>query len=92
VRGRQLRTFTNPMRDSSIMKLELPEAGDYSIGIYNLKGQLLKRFPSQTYPAGSNTLTWTGLNDQGVKLPSGVYLLRASSPSRTIQAKVILLK
>ena len=87
-----LSVYPNPMRDSSIMKLELPEAGDYSIGIYNLKGQLVKRFPIQAYPAGSNTLTWTGLNDQGVKLPSGVYLLRASSPSRTIQAKVILLK
>lgn len=87
-----LSVYPNPMRDSSIMKLELPEAGDYSIGIYNLKGQLVKRFPCQAYPAGSNTLTWTGLNDQGVKLPSGVYLLRASSPSRTIQAKVILLK
>lgn len=88
----RLSVYPNPIRDNSTVKLELPEAGHFEIGIYNLKGQLVKRFPSQSYPAGINTLSWTGLDDGGMQLPAGLYLLKASGPSRTMQAKLIIMK
>ena len=50
------------------------------LGIYNLKGQLVKNLGAYKLAQGSLNLTWDGRDDSERPVASGIYLLRLSGP------------
>ena len=54
------------------------ETLDAKITIYNVAGGLVKNIEQTFIPEGSrtNTLTWDGTDNNGARLPSGVYVYR----------------
>lgn len=82
----------NPFKGDTEIILELPASGTPDVRIYNLRGQEVFGFASETRMAGPNSLIWSGRDSQGNALSSGIYLLRVNLGSRTAYCKLALLK
>ncbi len=72
--------WPNPSRGHTTFKYQLPKESGVSLTVYNIAGQMVKRFDQGTKPAGYHQIIW---NDNA--LPNGVYIyqLRAGNFSAT---------
>lgn len=87
-----LSCYPNPFKSQTNFEFKLSKGGVPELGIYNLKGQLVKKYPSSYFPTGKSTLTWNGLSDSGTELASGIYFLRMKVQGITHTQKLILMK
>ncbi len=72
----------NPFSGSTRVTLKTSAGLDNAnLGIYNLKGQLVKNLSPLKLAKGSHELHWDGLDDNGSPTASGIYLLRLSALS-----------
>jgi hypothetical protein len=83
--------FPNPFNPSTSMALDLPEASDYKLSIYNIAGQLVKTYAGHS-EAGTLTITWDGTSNVGGKVASGVYFYRAEAGKFNSTRKMVLMK
>jgi len=84
--------YPNPFNATTQINFALPQAGEVTLKIYNVAGQLVKSF-NQHMEAGYRTITWDGTNSKGETVASGVYFYRldvANQFSKTL--KMTLLK
>lgn len=81
VKVQNLQNYPNPFRDITHFVFEHnhpDELLQVEINIYNTQGTRVKKLNQQFLPGGSrsNEISWDGADDNGVKLPSGVYVYR----------------
>ncbi|MCD4651380.1 MAG: S8 family serine peptidase [Candidatus Cloacimonetes bacterium] len=65
---------------------------DMSLLIYNIKGQQVRSLHEGAHPTGVYSLTWSGKNEQGKSVSSGVYFARLSTPGKIVIRKMMMLK
>jgi flagellar hook assembly protein FlgD len=73
------------------MAIDFPNAGDYTLTIYNIAGQTVKTFSGST-EAGTLTVTWDGVDNRGSKVASGVYFYRVEADAFHAVKKMVLMK
>ncbi len=67
--------YPNPFNPSTKIQYKLPLQKKVSLKIYNIRGQLIKTLVNgQVQDAGLHEVTWNGLNKNGVRVASGVYI------------------
>jgi len=74
---------------------ELGGLADVKIGIYNVLGQKLAEWNLNQKPVGRYRFDWDGRNENGLRLPGGLYFIRFSANGgRAFRAvrKVVLLR
>jgi hypothetical protein len=76
----------NPFNPTTTISFALPQAGDYTLTIYNITGQIVDEF-SGSADAGTVEVEW-----DASKLASGVYFYRLTSGNFTATKKAVLLK
>ncbi len=60
--------------------VDLPaSAGEVTVNVYDTSGQLVRRVPMGTQPAGLSGFHWDGLTDNGAAAAPGVYVISASA-------------
>ena len=82
-----LSCFPNPFNPSTTIRYSVPQTGEVSITVYNVRGQKVATLQNGQQSAGEHELTWNA-GDQ----PSGVYLLRLQAAGQSKTSKVLLLK
>lgn len=86
----------NPMKRSTTIAYILNENMDVKIYIYNLSGELMRKFEKSSGENGSkqgpNAIVWDGKNDCGETLASGIYFIRLSGESFTKIVKAAIIK
>jgi hypothetical protein len=82
----------NPFNPHTQITLSLPEATSWTVDIYNVNGQLVRRFEGQVNGAEYVPIVWNGTNRAGEQVAPGVYLYRMKAGSFTDTKKMILLK
>jgi flagellar hook assembly protein FlgD len=60
--------------------------------VHDVRGHRVAELASGTFSAGPHVLTWTGVDDQGVPVSSGVYLVRLHGPGIEAVQTVTLVK
>jgi hypothetical protein len=65
-------------------------AGLAEVALFDAAGRLVRVVGRGMYPAGVQRLTWNGLDDNGRRVPPGVYFLRSSSGGHTKEVKVMI--
>jgi len=83
--------YPNPFNPATSISFSLPQAGQWSIRIYNVAGKLVRAFSGRA-PAGTQTVTWDGLDSGGGGGASGVYFYRLEAGSFNDTKKMVLLK
>ncbi|MDZ7308066.1 MAG: hypothetical protein ONB49_13550, partial [candidate division KSB1 bacterium] len=61
------------------------------LAIYNLQGGLVQRLVDSLQAAGGHSISWTGLDQNGSALASGVYLYRLQIDGKTAAVRRMLL-
>lgn len=84
--------WPNPFNPYTSIGYVLPQAAKVELGIYNLKGQLVKKLVNASQASGSYSVNWDGTGAGGNPLASGVYLYRLSAGGHTQSRKMVLVK
>lgn len=79
--------YPNPFNPSTTIRFGIPEASDFSLIIYDLHGHILRSWVESSKSAGWYTYTWSGQDQSGKNLSTGVYFARleAGTYSQTIK-------
>ena len=65
--------YPNPFNPTTTISFSLKEAGEVSLMIYNMRGQLIRRLVAQRQDPGFHTVVWDAHDDAGQPVPSGTY-------------------
>lgn len=90
--------YPNPINLSKIksnianIDLEIAEAGDIHLAIYNIKGQRVKTLISGKTKVGGFNMFWDGLDDDKNFVSSGVYFIKAKINDKEIFKKFTIIK
>ncbi|TET22066.1 MAG: T9SS type A sorting domain-containing protein, partial [Candidatus Stahlbacteria bacterium] len=82
----------NPFGTMTRISYELPAEGWVSIEIYAVSGERIKSLVAEHKKAGSYTVSWNGLDDKGIKVPTGVYFYRFQAGSYSTTKKMMLIR
>ena len=72
-------SYPNPFNASTVIPFRLGAAGRVRIDIFNLLGQRVRRLLDEPRAPGLHKVTWTGTNDRGSPVSSGVYFYRLTT-------------
>lgn len=67
--------YPNPFNPSTNIRYELADGSNISLDIYSVLGEHIINLEKGFAKAGSYTKVWSGLDKNGVKVPSGIYFL-----------------
>jgi len=83
---------SNPSHGSAGLRFTLPSAGFADIGLYDLRGRLVRTLLQEELPDGAHEVTWDGMNDGGVPTASGVYFARLRHKGASSTATIVLIR
>jgi hypothetical protein len=81
----------NPARSIATISFSLPRAGDYSLRIYNIAGQLIRTLDGNGI-AGQNTIVWNGCDNNGRVAANGVYLYNLKAEGKSATKKLTIVR
>lgn len=87
-----MQNYPNPFNPTTHIRYALPENSDVQIVIYDMRGREITELVNDQQGVGTYEVQWNGLNEQGQKMPSGVYLARIVSGKQSETIKMLLLK
>ena len=88
--GFTLAASPNPMHGSGRFDFALPKAGDVSLQVFDTRGRLVSNLIDRApFNPGRYTMQWSGKDDAGARVASGVYLYRLSSGGNTISHRLV---
>jgi len=82
----------NPFNPSTRIEFELARAGQARIRVFDVSGRRVATLLDGNLAAGWHTVFWSGRDDEGRPVASGVYLYRVEAPGFTRTRKMALLK
>jgi hypothetical protein len=87
-----LSAYPNPFNPQTNIIFQLPAPTIVNVGIYSINGQLIKRLYTGMAMAGEHRFVWSGFDQHGNTVASGVYILQVATPFENISQKLILIK
>ncbi|MDI6739495.1 MAG: T9SS type A sorting domain-containing protein [Candidatus Edwardsbacteria bacterium] len=82
----------NPASGHTLVAFALPIPGRVNISVYDITGRMVKNLVDADLPARRHTLAWSGENDLGRLVSSGVYFIRLSFGGSRLTRKVTLVR
>ena len=88
-----LGNYPNPFNPSTEIMFELGQKYQLvHLSVFNLIGRKVYERTLQDISAGFHRITWNGSDINGSLVPSGLYLYRVSTETRSVIGKMTLLK
>ncbi|PKN80422.1 MAG: hypothetical protein CVU48_01945 [Candidatus Cloacimonetes bacterium HGW-Cloacimonetes-1] len=84
--------YPNPFNPQTSLRYSLKEAGNVTIDVYNVKGQIIRSFTKNHATPGYFSVTWDGKDNSGSSVSSGVYFYRMISGKYSAIRKMMLMK
>ncbi|MCF7859310.1 MAG: T9SS type A sorting domain-containing protein [Candidatus Cloacimonetes bacterium] len=84
--------YPNPFNPQTTISFDLKEEGNYTLTIFNMKGQFIKTLVNDHLSAGTHNVIWQGNNDQNAKVSSGLYFYKLENEKTNMIKKMILIK
>jgi phosphodiesterase/alkaline phosphatase D-like protein len=85
--GPRIRSWPNPVNSTAAITVELVQAADANLAVYDLLGQVVARLLEGPLPAGPTTVRW-----ETAGRSSGLYLLRLRVGSQVETSRVLLVR
>jgi len=87
-----LQNFPNPFNPETTIQYNLAESADVNLHIYNVVGQVVRTLVSERQSAGRYRVQWSGMDDRGVPVSSGIYFYEIRAGKNKQVLKLMLLK
>ncbi|MCD6176496.1 MAG: T9SS type A sorting domain-containing protein, partial [Candidatus Cloacimonetes bacterium] len=84
--------FPNPFNPQTTISLNIIEEDNYTLKIYNSKGQLVKTLIDGNLRKGNTSISWNGLDSNNKKVSSGIYFYKLQNDHFDIIKRMILIK
>ena len=84
--------YPNPFNPETVIPFALPEASDVRLTIYNVLGQQVAYLVEDRLAAGFHRVTWSGRDEYGRQVASGLYFVRMQASEFNTVRKMMLLK
>ncbi len=82
----------NPFNPSTVLRLRLTSSATVDWAVFDVRGRRVKTFARERLEAGDHVRVWTGEDDRGERVASGVYFQRAMAAGELRSNKLVLLK
>jgi hypothetical protein len=83
----------NPFNPATVIHYDVPVGqGKVTIRIYDVSGRLVRTLLDDPQSAGRKTIIWTGRDDEGQSVASGVYFYRMTASGFEKTRKMVLLR
>ncbi|KPJ71211.1 hypothetical protein AMJ52_08810 [candidate division TA06 bacterium DG_78] len=77
----------NPFRQKTDIRFQILDVSDFELRIYDISGRAVKIFDQPKSP-----IIWRGIDENGNKLPSGVYFVKLEVAHYTTTKKLLLIR
>ena len=84
--------YPNPFNPSTTIEFAIPDENNVTIDIYNLRGQHVLNLLDININPGYHAVVWSGLDNAGRIVPSGIYFVNIKFANQLMSKKVIFLK
>ncbi len=84
--------FPNPFNPQTTIRYALSAPSFVRLGIYNLRGQLVRSLISESRSAGFHSVKWDGKDDGGSLCSTGIYHVRMRTKDDHYVRKIVLSK
>lgn len=84
--------FPNPFNPSTTIRFDVAQAGNVRVTIFDVLGREVAAVFEGPVTAGSHSVTWDGLDHEGVAVPSGSYIYRVEAGNETVSRVLTLVK
>jgi hypothetical protein len=75
---------------AAAMLVNLPEAREGRLDVFDLQGRRVRRLADRRLPAGATVIGWDGRDDGGRRLGRGLYFARLVTPAETRTTRIVL--
>jgi len=82
----------NPFNPMTVIRYEIAEPGRVRVQVYNVRGALVRVLEDRVREPGRYEVGWSGEDDRGDRVASGVYFYRLTAPGFSQTRKMVLLK
>lgn len=79
----------NPFSESTRVSWTQKDCHPTQCSIYNIRGQLVKRFPPSAARAGEHSLIWNGEDHLNRQTAPGIYIVKVSCGGQSANCKVL---
>lgn len=84
--------YPNPFNPTTEIIYSLPREAEVTLTVFNTIGQKVATLVSKKQAAGKYQVTWTGQDQNGISLPTGMYFYRLEAGSFASIKKMLLVK
>ncbi len=84
--------YPNPFNPSTVIRYDVAKAGEVLLSIYDATGALVRELYRGRREPGRYEAAWSGENDRGAPVVSGIYFYRLKTQDRTVTRKMVLLR
>jgi hypothetical protein len=84
--------YPNPFNPTTRIGYEVPSDSFVDLSVYNVVGKKVVTLVSRNQSAGHHEITWDGMDELGLQVPSGVYLCCLRSGSNWLSKKMVLVR
>jgi len=84
--------YPNPFNPQTQFHYDLPKSGNINLGIYDVLGKEVYTVLNGYQRAGKHNVLWTGINNKGLQVQSGVYFYRLTTDSEITTKKMVYTK
>jgi hypothetical protein len=84
--------YPNPFNPTTKIEFSLPKAGHVTLDIFDAAGRRVARLLDSVQVAGPHSEVWTGVDETGNQVSSGVYFYQMVSDRSILVKKMVLLK
>jgi hypothetical protein len=82
----------NPFRDRANVRLVLPEGGHATIGVFDVRGRLVRKLLATDLAAGAHYVSWDGRDQYGARVGAGIYFVRLESREHKAVERAMVLR
>lgn len=82
----------NPFNPDTSIGFYLAETGRVELSVYNVKGERVKTLINDLLPSGEHKVIWSGVDENGRDMPSGVYFYRMRTTKHDQIRKMVMIK
>ena len=88
----RLSVYPNPFNPSTNIQYYLPEMTDVRIVVYDIRGKRIWNHEEFSKPSNSYSIEWSGLDENGQPMASGVYLINVETTNYHEVQKAVLVR